>query len=462
MSSFALSSVAPYISSPFEHLIELSAAALAVLYLAYDRILHPPRALRHIPAVSYFNFLKAAVKRTPLRIYSNENVMPILKEYEAGIYLTDSDGRFLLQTKSLPKRYCTSKMCFQRAITTNEEKKRLSTNSRKAMVAAIWSLKPTFKFGRDSANQSSFPPRYAVKLFDRMTSKLFDIIDAMDGQNLDWFNLVGRLSLDIIGLASFDFDFKSIEEPDGAWPVHYHNVVKGTRDPLFTFFPATEQHLGFFSQNPVAQSRKVLEEGRKASDNLDDNEKDLLTLMLEAEMQGEGSMANAEVLERRGCHDTTAIALSNTVYYLAVNPDIQQNAREVAITVLGDDKEDVYPTRGTDKRTLRMSTPLVSVFSRVAAKDCELGGYVVPKGTPVTVDLDSVHHNPHVWKDPKRLDPERFRPGGEADQIDSLSWMPFGGGGRQCIGLNFSLNEQRVVLSMLLKESAGIRCAADT
>lgn len=109
-----------------------------------------------------------------------------------------------------------------------------------------------------------------------------------------------------------------------------------------------------------------------------------------------------------------------------------------------------------------MSTPLVSVFSRVAAKDCELGGYVVPKGTPVTVDLDSVHHNPHVWKDPKRFDPERFRSGGEADQIDSLSWMPFGGGGRQCIGLNFSLNEQRVVLSMLLKESAGIRCAADT
>lgn len=80
------------------------------------------------------------------------------------------------------------------------------------------------------------------------------------------------------------------------------------------------------------------------------------------------------IIARTG-HDTTAIALSNTVYYLAVNPvwfirqpnplekckcqswlttgitqDIQQNAREVAITVLGDDKEDVYPTRGTDKR----------------------------------------------------------------------------------------------------------------
>lgn len=172
-----------------------SAAALAVLYLAYDRILHPPRALRHIPAVSYFNFLKAAVKRTPLRIYSNENVMPILKEYEAGIYLVTTNNHDIIRCQYLrwlvdaltprPIRmdgFCCKpkvcqngavqaryeeesflylglshvifyydQMCFQRAITTNEEKKRLSINSRKAMVAAIWSLKPTFKFGRDSA-----------------------------------------------------------------------------------------------------------------------------------------------------------------------------------------------------------------------------------------------------------------------------------------------------------------------
>lgn len=67
----------------------------------------------------------------------------------------------------------------------------------------------------------------------------------------------------------------------------------------------------------VLEKRKVLEEGRKASDNLDDNEKDLLTLMLEAEMQGEGSMANAEVLERRGCkHICLDALIVNAPFFL--------------------------------------------------------------------------------------------------------------------------------------------------
>lgn len=64
-------------------------------------------------------------------------------------------------------------------------------------------------------------------------------------------------------------------------------------------------------------------------------------------------------------HDTTALALAYTAYYLAVNPasiirkpirslhwlildvllqDIQRKAREEAISVLGDAPEDVLPT----------------------------------------------------------------------------------------------------------------------
>lgn len=67
----------------------------------------------------------------------------------------------------------------------------------------------------------------------------------------------------------------------------------------------------------VLEKRKVLEEGRKANDNLDDNEKDLLTLMLEAEMQGEGSMANAEVLVRRECkHICLDALIVNAPFFL--------------------------------------------------------------------------------------------------------------------------------------------------
>jgi hypothetical protein len=37
--------------------------------------------------------------------------------------------------------------------------------------------------------------------------------------------------------------------------------------------------------------------------------------------------------------------------------------------------------------------------------------------------------------------------------VEGRTWLPFSTGSRQCIGMNFSLNEQRVMLSMLCKSS---------
>jgi cytochrome P450 len=88
---------------------------------------------------------------------------------------------------------------------------------------------------------------------------------------------------------------------------------------------------------------------------------------------------------------------------------------------------------------------------RVCQEDVELAGQFIPKGTEVAVDVYNLHHNPDVWKDPYVFDPERFTPGGEADNQKGIAWVPFSNGSRQCIGMNFSMAEQRVVLSMLCK-----------
>lgn len=83
-----------------------------------------------------------------------------------------------------------------------------------------------------------------------------------------------------------------------------------------------------------------------------------------------------------------------------------------------------------------------------------MGGNFIPKGTLVSVDIYSLHRNPKVWKDPLRFDPDRFAPGGEAERQpgSGMAWIPFSNGGRQCIGMNFSLVQQRVVLAMLLRK----------
>lgn len=83
-----------------------------------------------------------------------------------------------------------------------------------------------------------------------------------------------------------------------------------------------------------------------------------------------------------------------------------------------------------------MSPPAASLVSRVTKEDTEIAGTFIPKGTRTTIDIYNLHHNPTVWKDPEIFRPERFAPGGEAEEHAGLgmSWLPFSNGARQCIG----------------------------
>lgn len=102
-----LSSVTPIVNTSFERVTELyqthvlprlnsrqgrvtaisTAVAVTVVYLAYDKLTKPPRKLRHIPQVSFYNFVEAVTKRIPFLIYTKKNVIPLLEENESGVYL---------------------------------------------------------------------------------------------------------------------------------------------------------------------------------------------------------------------------------------------------------------------------------------------------------------------------------------------------------------------------------------
>ncbi|CAO3677982.1 unnamed protein product [Rhizopus microsporus] len=73
----------------------------------------------------------------------------------------------------------------------------------------------------------------------------------------------------------------------------------------------------------------------------------------------------------------------------------------------------------------------------------------IPKDTRITVDVSAIQRDSKVWNRPDDFIPERFMEGGEAIGHEGMAWLPFGGGARQCIGMNFSLTEQKVALAML-------------
>lgn len=105
------------------------------------------------------------------------------------------------------------------------------------------------------------------------------------------------------------------------------------------------------------------------------------------------------------------------------------------------------------KETLRLNDPAPRVVPRKVTEDTVLSGTFIPKGSMVTVNIYNVHHVDKIWKDSAKFNPDRFAEDGEAnrDAGEGMTWLPFGNGARQCLGMNFSLNEQRVLLSMLRK-----------
>lgn len=105
--------------------------------------------------------------------------------------------------------------------------------------------------------------------------------------------------MDVIGLAAFGYDFEALDNPVNHKVQTYNDINHGTRDPIYFFFPFLEQkflwalpkrrelHRKMDDMNAIFNS--IIEHKRltlaSTKVKTEDAEKDLLTLMLEANVE---------------------------------------------------------------------------------------------------------------------------------------------------------------------------------
>ncbi|KAJ6964701.1 hypothetical protein NC652_002829 [Populus alba x Populus x berolinensis] len=92
-------------------------------------------------------------------------------------------------------------------------------------------------------------------------------------------------------------------------------------------------------------------------------------------------------------------------------------------------------TQSVVNETLRLMN-IPPGLLRKALKDINVKGYTIPAGWTIMLVTPIVHLNPETYKDPLKFNPWRWK---DLDQVTlSKSFMPFGGGTRQCAGAEFS------------------------
>jgi cytochrome P450 len=190
---------------------------------------------------------------------------------------------------------------------------------------------------------------------------------------------------------------------------------------------------------------------------------DLLGMLLSAaDQEGDGAvLSDQEVRDQLmtiflAGHETTAAALAWASWNLAAHPEIAAKAAAEVDQVLGERMPTFadlahLPWLGMIvKETLRVHSPAAGVFMRRAVEDVQIGQWLVPRGSVITMLSVLPHMDGRWFPDPKQFDPARFDPAARHD-IPRGAYFPFGAGPRVCIGNSFAVMEVTLVLAMLLQ-----------
>lgn len=154
-------------------------------------------------------------------------------------------------------------------------------------------------------------------------------------------------------------------------------------------------------------------------------------------------------------HETSASALTWSLYLLALYPDIQEEAHQEVAGVLAERELSVEAikkmvlVRDIFREALRLYPP-VGFLTRECSQATEMRDKKMARGASVVISPWLIHRHQEFWDNPHGFDPYRFT---RRDLKVPLhkSYLPFGTGPRVCIGAAFAQQEASLILASLLK-----------
>jgi cytochrome P450 len=206
----------------------------------------------------------------------------------------------------------------------------------------------------------------------------------------------------------------------------------------------------------IAERRKAIFDVRYSdadSSNTEAPNNDLLQHLIDANLTDKIIRDQMLTMLIAG-HDTSTALLAWVFALLGQHPDI--HARLVRELDASEPGQTPPLLDQVIKETLRLYPP-IHIGNRIAAQDVAFGeGKTIPAGSRMFYSIYLTQRDPTIWENPDQFQPERFSQARTSQKstrqaTPPMSFIPFGGGPRACIGAAFGQAEARIVVSQLLR-----------
>jgi len=154
-----------------------------------------------------------------------------------------------------------------------------------------------------------------------------------------------------------------------------------------------------------------------------------------------------------GGTDTTSNSMEFALAEMLNKPQIMQKVQEELDFVVGKNnvvEESHLPKLpylyAVMKEILRLHPVLPLMVPHCPSETCIVGGYTIPQGSRVFVNVWSIHRDPSIWEKPLEFIPERFLDSQWDYSGKDFSYFPFGSGRRICAGI--AMAEKMFLLSL--------------